>query len=153
MSSSLLTRLRLKIVWFLFGILLLWAGVSKLADPIGFLASIHSFELPLSDGLARAITLTLPWFELVCGFLLIFGVWPETARSALFGLLLVFTVVTGQAWMRGLELSCGCFELNFIDSRYLRILESAGFSFCRNLVLLGLCVWLKRPTSDAQASS
>jgi len=132
---------------------MLWASVSKLSDPIGFLASIHSYQLPLPSGLARTIAIVLPWFELLCGALLVIGFWTEAARRALIGLLVAFTAVTGQAWLRGLELSCGCFELDFIDPRYLRIIESAGFSFCRNLVLLAACGYLLRRSDDLRASS
>lgn len=132
---------------------MLWASVSKLSDPIGFLASIHSYQLPLPSGLARTIAIGLPWFELLCGALLVIGFWTEAARRALIGLLVAFTAVTGQAWLRGLELSCGCFELDFIDPRYLRIIESAGFSFCRNLVLLAACGYLLRRSDDLRASS
>ena len=132
---------------------MLWASVSKLSDPIGFLASIHSYQLPLPSGLARTIAIVLPWFELLCGALLVIGFWTEAARRALIGLLVAFTAVTGQAWVRGLELSCGCFELDFIDPRYLRIIESAGFSFCRNLVLLAACGYLLRRSDDLRASS
>jgi uncharacterized membrane protein YphA (DoxX/SURF4 family) len=153
MKSSLLRRGIEAFGWRLFGVMLLWAGFSKVSDLIGFLASIHSFQLPLPSGVAEALAVILPWFELMCGGLLVFGMWPETSRLALFGLLLVFTLVTGQAWVRGLELSCGCFELDFIDPRYLRIIESAGFSFCRNLVLLAACGYLLRRSDDLRASS
>ena len=153
MKSSLLRRGIEKIGWRLFGVMLLWAGFSKISDPIGFLASIHSYQLPLSSGAPEILAVISPWFELICGGLLVFGIWPETSRLALVGLMLVFTLVTGQAWVRGLELSCGCFELDFIDSQYLRILESAGFSFGRNLVLLGMCVCLLRRSNDLTANS
>lgn len=153
MRSSLLGRVFERFGWSLFGLMFLWAGFSKISDPIGFLASIHSYQLPLPPGTAESIALILPWFELLCGGLLICGMWLETSRLAVVGLLLVFTLVTGQAWLRGLELSCGCFELDFIDSRYLRVMESAGFSFCRNLVLLGGGLCLLRPSDSPEVSS
>jgi uncharacterized membrane protein YphA (DoxX/SURF4 family) len=153
MKSPSLRQVIERFGWRLFGVMMLWAGFSKVSDPIGFLASIHSYQLPLPSSAAEALALILPWFELMCGGLLILGMWPETSRLALVGLLLVFTLVTGQAWIRGLELSCGCFELDFIDSRYLRIIESAGFSFCRNLVLFFGGAYLLRRSNDRRASS
>jgi putative oxidoreductase len=139
--------------WRLLGVMMLWASVSKLSDPIGFLASIHAYQLPLPSSLPRTVAIVLPWFELLCGLLLVTGIWMEAARRALIGMLITFALVTGQAWLRGLDLSCGCFELDFIDSRYLRAFESAGFSFCRNLVLLAACGYLLRCSNDQRKSS
>ena len=131
-------------LWRFFGLMLIWAGGSKILDPVGFLGVIHSYQLALPDLVARLVAIVLPWFECFCGLLLIAGFWPEMSRWSLVILLGGFTVVTGQAWWRGLELSCGCFELGFLDPRVLRWVESAGFALFRNLVWLGVCFWLMR---------
>ena len=138
-----LTALR----WLL-GALMLWAAVSKLAEPTDFLGSIYAYDLPLPRALLQLVAVVLPWLELLCGLLLIANVWSETALVTLIGLLAVFVLATGQAWARGLEISCGCFNLQIFgadsSSRLVKFIESAGFAFFRNLVLVLLAFLLLR---------
>lgn len=143
MSSSLRFSWK-SAIWRLFGLVLVWAGGSKILDPVGFLGVIHSYQLSLPDLVARLVAIVLPWFECLCGLLLVSGYWKGMVRWVLVVLLGGFTVVTGQAWWRGLELSCGCFELGFLDPNVLRWVESAGFALIRNLGWLGVCAWLLR---------
>jgi putative oxidoreductase len=138
-------KIRTGIRWFL-GVLLLWAAVSKLANPTEFLASIYAYELPLPRGLMQFTAVVLPWIELLCGLLLLANFWTESAVAAA-GLMGVFVMATGQAWARGLEISCGCFDLTIfgLQGSYpglVQFLESPGFAFVRNLVLLGLIGFL-----------
>ena len=128
--------------WRLVGLLFLFSGGSKLGDPYGFLESIYSFQLPVPALVARLLALFLPVFEFLCGVLLVAGWWREIAAVSVFSLLCCFTLVTGQAWVRGLELSCGCFQLDFLSANLLHWLESAGVSFVRNLMLTLACAGL-----------
>ena len=146
----------------LFGALMLWAAVSKLANPTEFLSSIYAYETPLPRPLLQLAAVVLPWLELLCGLLLIANVWSETALATMIGLLAVFLVATGQAWARGLDISCGCFNLEVFganpSSKLLKFIESASFAFFRNLVLVSLAVLLLRQRlaelgGDATASS
>ena len=124
----------------LLGALMLWAAVSKLAQPTEFLGSIYAYDLPLPRTLQQLVAVVLPWLELLCGLLLIANQWSETALATLIGLLAVFVLATGQAWARGLEISCGCFNLEIFGadstSKLLKFIESAGFAFFRNLILV-----------------
>ena len=132
----------------LLGMLMLWAAVSKLANPTDFLGSIYAYELPLPRVLLRAVAVVLPWLELLCGLLLLAGLWLETALMTVAALLAIFVLATGQAWMRGLEIGCGCFSLKVfgLDSSpgLDRFFESVAFAFFRNLMLLGLAAFLLR---------
>jgi len=134
----------------LLGVLMLWAAISKLANPTEFLGSIYAYELPLPRPLLQATAVVLPWLELLCGLLLVAGLWIETALATVTGLLAVFVVATGQAWLRGLEIACGCFSLKVfgLDSNpeLERFLESVAFAFFRNLLLLTLATFLLRRT-------
>lgn len=121
--------------WCLMGLLMVWAGVSKILQPIDFLGSLYAFKLPIPGAGLRIIALALPWFELLMGVLLLLGLLRETMQPACTGLLLVFALATGQAWIRELELACGCFEIGFLPAQVSAFMESAGFSFVRNLFL------------------
>jgi putative oxidoreductase len=132
----------------LFGALMLWAAVSKLANPTDFLSSIYAYKTPVPRSLLQVAAVVLPWLELLCGLLLIANVWSETALATMIGLLVIFVLATGQAWARGLDISCGCFNLEVFgadrSSKLLKFIESASFAFCRNLVLVSLAAMLLR---------
>jgi len=132
----------------LLGALMLWAAVSKLANPTDFLGSIYAYELPLPRVLVQTVAVVLPWLELLCGLLLVAGLWLETALVLVTSLLALFVLATGQAWIRGLEIGCGCFSLKVfgLDSNpgLEHFLESVAFAFFRNLALLTLAAFLLR---------
>ena len=144
MNSTLNRMLR----WLL-ALLLLWAAVSKLANPMEFLGAIYAYQLPLPRPLLQTVAVVLPWVELLCGLLLLAGVWTEAALAVVTGLLAVFVLATGQAWLRGLDISCGCFNLKIFGLHeslpgLVKFLESVGFAFVRNLALAALAGFLLR---------
>ncbi len=133
----------------LLGVLMLWAAVSKLANPTDFLGSIYAYQLPLPRPWLQIAAVVLPWVELLCGLLLVAGLWLETALVMITGLLVVFVLATGLAWMRGLEIGCGCYDLKIFGlgdqlPGLLRFLESVAFAFFRNLFLTALAAYLLR---------
>ena len=130
------------------GLLLIWAALSKLANATEFLGALYAYQLPLPRALLQLVAVVLPWFELLCGVLLLLNQSTETVLVATGALLMVFLVCTGQAWMRGLHISCGCFNLRMfgLDRGHplVELLDSTGFAFLRNLVLGALTVQLLR---------
>jgi hypothetical protein len=119
---------------------MLWAAVSKLANPTDFLASLYAYELPLPRDWIKIVAVVLPWTELLCGLLLLGRQWMETALLVTTALFAVFVLATGQAWARGLDISCGCFDMSILgltaeNSRIVHFLESVGFAFFRNIAL------------------
>ena len=127
----------------LLAIILVWAALGKIANLQGFHASLAAYHLPLPDALLRLVVTTLPWLELLCGILLI----AEGARRAALlwaGVLFAaFALATGQAWARGLEISCGCINLDFLgNGAAKKVLESVQFAFARALLLLGAALYL-----------
>ena len=97
------------VVRVLLGVLLLWAGGAKLAEPKLFFFTLLEYRLPLPDGALRFVAVMLPWLELLCGAFLVTDTWAGSVRALTAGLCAVFIVATAQAWLRGLEISCGCF--------------------------------------------
>ncbi|MBM3834016.1 MAG: hypothetical protein FJ403_12250 [Verrucomicrobia bacterium] len=136
------------------GSLLLWAAVSKTANPTEFLAAIYAYQLPLPRTLLQLVAMILPWTELICGFLLLMEKWTESALVCICALMLVFLIATGQAWVRGLTISCGCFDLRIFgvqqsESALIKFVESVGFAFFRNLVLTAMAFFLLNRASRA----
>lgn len=123
------------------GVIFLWAGLSKVGEPMQTLATVYSYQIVLPDGLASAIAHTLPWVEIAIGVALIFGLAMPVILSATAAVLFAFTVVTAQAWWRELPIDCGCFDLSALHPAF-AALTTPGGATLRNLVLLGMTVLL-----------
>lgn len=143
MKVSFEINLRIGLRWFL-GALLVWASLAKIANPAEFYGELMAYQLPLTDALVRLSAMVVPWLELLCGVLMIGGRAQRAAvvlAAVLFG---VFVLATGQAWVRGLDISCGCFNLDFLGERFATFFESVKFAFFRALLLLAAAVFLLR---------
>lgn len=91
------------------GGIFLYAGYVKLRQPwMLFAMSINSYQV-VSESSTKLLAQTLPWFELALGLVLLTGWllrWSATVASAL---LLFFFSVMLHAYMKNLEIFCGCF--------------------------------------------
>jgi putative oxidoreductase len=131
-------------------VLLIWAALSKIADLHEFHAGLLSYQLPLPDVLLQFTAIVLPWLEFICGALLIIGGARRAALLWAAGLFAVFVLATGQAWVRGLDIYCGCFNLAFLGldehggSGLAKLMESVSFAFFRALLLLAGATYLLR---------
>ena len=94
-----------------FGGLFVYAGGVKLLDPLGlvsFTDDIRAFHI-LPDPWVGWLAMTLPWFEIFCGIAVIVGPLRQGGLVLLNLCLLVFLGALISAWVRGLDVSCGCF--------------------------------------------
>jgi putative oxidoreductase len=83
-------------------------GNLSLADPAEFAHDINNFRiLPWIASVTLAFY--LPWLEIFCGLGLVFRVLYRGALSILTALIVVFTLATIAAKVRGLDITCGCF--------------------------------------------
>jgi putative oxidoreductase len=91
------------------GALLLVAGVLKLRDPAGFAVEIANYQL--FPALSPYLAATVPAIELVLGIgLLIFApLWRRAAVAGAGVLLAMFTVAVTTAYVRDINIACGCF--------------------------------------------
>jgi len=86
----------------------IYAGAIKALDPVQFASDIDNYKIvpwPVSVVLA----FYLPWLEIFCGFALVVRLLYRGALSILTALILVFTLATVAAKVRGLDITCGCF--------------------------------------------
>jgi uncharacterized membrane protein YphA (DoxX/SURF4 family) len=133
----------------LLGGLFLAAGLSKVGMPLQTLATVYSYQIVLPDWLANTVAHTLPWMEILLGLGLLAGLWLPVTVGWTGAVLLVFTVLTAQAWWRELPIDCGCIDLSTIHPA-LAALSTPGGATLRNLVLIILCgalLWLARERS------
>lgn len=88
------------------GMIFVWAGLVKLADPEGF-AKIISVYVLVPDGLLVPVAIGLPALEVVAGLGLIFDV--RGSLGVIFGLLVMFVFVLWFGILKDLDIDCGCF--------------------------------------------
>ncbi len=113
------------------------AGVSKLDAHMAVTQNIMAYEIftpQWSDFLARLIG---P-LEIAGGVLLLLGVFLRTSAKVSIGVLTLFVIGIAQAWLRGLELDCGCFDPSAATTNYQ--LEYAT-TIARDLFFIALSAW------------
>jgi putative oxidoreductase len=118
------------------GATFLYAGVVKIADPVGFAGSIAAYRI-IPYFTSYLVAAVLPWLELLCGLLLVTGFRQRAAAFLLLFLDLVFIAALVSVIARGLDIDCGCFRAGGVK-------ESPWAALGRDLlILVGLVVILK----------
>lgn len=93
----------------LVGGVFIWASLDKVAHPAEFATAIHHYRL-VPYALLHPAALLLPAVELLAGVALVLG-WQRRGAALLCALMLaVFVVAIASALVRGLDISCGCFD-------------------------------------------
>ncbi len=93
--------------WILGGLFLV-AGVMKAAEPGGFLRDVAGYALVDGWGLV-VVGFLLPYLEIVTGAALVLRRPYRGAVLVAGAMLAIFLAALVQAWVRGLDISCGCF--------------------------------------------
>lgn len=108
MKNILSNKYLLLIIRSLLAFIFIYAGAEKISDPDGFAISISNYRL-LPVWSLNIFAITLPWIEVICGILLLFGVAVKENSAIIFSMLLVFTMAIIISLFRGLSIDCGCF--------------------------------------------
>ena len=118
------------------GALFLYSAWAKINDPGVFAASVERYQM-LPGGLLGIFSLTMPMLELLAGLALLFTKWQREASLLISGMLAMFIVALTQAFVRGLEISCGCFGVPSVGGR-----EEILIALVRDVILIVPSVWL-----------
>jgi putative oxidoreductase len=100
------------------GALFVYASLDKIGSPRDFARIIYHYRLAgpsasLGFVPANLLAVVLPWIEIVCGLLLIVGVWRREAALLTAAMLVVFIGAVGWALAQGIDLrNCGCFTVS-----------------------------------------
>ena len=122
------------------------AAVPKIIDPSGFAADISRYDM-VPDIFVNPMAIMLPWIEAVAGLALLSGFAAEGSLLLVNLLIVVFMVGLGQAWVRGLDIDCGCFGHSEAKGEI-------GLAFLRDIGFLALglsAAWLRRRRFRAPA--
>ena len=112
------------------GSLFLYAGITKIADPMGFALSIYNYKL-LPDGLIHVAAILLPWLEVIVGGSLLLGIGATGGALIATALFSIFAGALTINLIRGLDIACGCFSTAASGGSSI-----SGFYLLRDLSLL-----------------
>jgi putative oxidoreductase len=127
----------------LVGGVFLVAGVLKVFDPAHFAADIDHFRL-LPYFAVAPLALYLPWLEIICGLAVFVSASRRSALLLLLALTVVFIAAITSAWMRGLDIRCGCFGAAST--------APLAFDLVFDIILGGVLFWLWRAEGRPESS-
>ncbi|MGQ9818356.1 MAG: MauE/DoxX family redox-associated membrane protein [Candidatus Kapaibacteriales bacterium] len=120
-------KLHFQILIFVFrlfvGFVFVYAAIGKIAEPQVFAKEILNYKI-VGIELARAISIFLPWIELIVGIFLIFGIYSQASAFISSFLVLIFTFAVLFAMVRGLNINCGCFAHHVEYVGWKKIIEN-----------------------------
>ncbi|MEO6953444.1 MAG: MauE/DoxX family redox-associated membrane protein [Polyangia bacterium] len=117
------------------GALFVYAGVLKLGDVAGFIEEISNYRLLTT--LAPFLGTVLPTVEIVVGLALVAApqTWRAPAALLVLGLLVTFTIAVTSAWLRHIDVACGCFGTGGGPVNALTVLRDVLLLACAAAVL------------------
>ena len=91
------------------------ASLDKIVDPYTFSRSINDYDIT-PYWISNFVSIVLPWIEFFCGLLLIISSLKvlkkfyllDISNNLIILMLLWFIFILSIAWIRGLDIDCGC---------------------------------------------
>ena len=96
------------VVTWVFGVVFLISGVPHWGNPYFFLGSVYAYKL-VDPGIGQMIAIGMPLIQLVLALCFLTRAFLDAAHLGTLFLFLCFATVQSQAYLRGLDISCGCF--------------------------------------------
>jgi uncharacterized membrane protein YphA (DoxX/SURF4 family) len=75
------------------GVVFIYMGWVKARHPEKFLSLVHQYDLVSTPVLLNSIAAALPWFEIICGILLLTGIAVRGTAVLVLAMLIPFTLV------------------------------------------------------------
>jgi len=113
----------------------LYAAVPKLLDLQGFSEAVARYHM-LPGAVIPSFALLLASLELVLGFLLLTGIYVRMSAWLTIALNVMFMIAMGQAIIRGIDASCGCFAVSREPLGFAVIMRDMAF-----IAMAGLVLW------------
>ncbi len=93
-----------------FALLLGYASIDKILHPYDFAQTVTHYRV-IGESLAYVVAITLPYVEFFTALCLVTGFWLQTAIWMNLFLMWMFFIMVLQAFLRGLDIHCGCFTV------------------------------------------
>lgn len=129
-----------------FGLLLLIASIDKMMHPFEFAQAVENYRV-VGEGMSYWVAVWLPYLEASIGLFLILGLWMDAATLMNALLMILFLFMVAQAYIRHLDIRCGCFTVQGEASSIgiWKIMQNGLFAG-----LSILLVWLANNPKNAQ---
>lgn len=112
----------------------LYSAFHKAADPYQFAQLIKMYQF-LPCAFVDLFALIAPWFWILVSFALILGPRTKTNAFLYISIMFSFMIALGQASLRALPISCGCFDLEGVE-------PSTTAAIIRDIVFVIPAFWL-----------
>ena len=123
-----------KLFHWILGIIFIYSSLDKLQHPADFAQAVHNYQILPAIGV-NLFAVVLPWMELICGILLVIGIYKRGSLLIINVLLTAFFAAIAVTLFRGLEIGCGCFSVSNGE-------DTIGVSYLlRDLVLIGMGIF------------
>jgi hypothetical protein len=141
--SALLTKFSFvkrfdRFVTWLFGIIFLLSGIPHWGNPYFFLGSVYAYKL-VNPGIGQMAAIGTPLIQLAFAVCFLTRTCLDAAHLGTLFLFLSFATVQSAAWLRGLDISCGCFgpghDTTIGWQTLFLIYSLLAFSLARNLLV------------------
>jgi uncharacterized membrane protein YphA (DoxX/SURF4 family) len=141
MKNFLSNKIFLFVIRLIIGGVFIYAAYDKIIHPDEFAKAINNYKiLPLF--LVNIMAIVLPVLELVTGLLLILGIFTKANTAIIATLLIVFIIALTSAWIRGLDINCGCFSLETTSTK-----SDIGLRIVEDLLMLAGCLLIYKFTN------
>ena len=119
------------------GLIFLYASIGKIIYPEKFVQILTNYRL-FPDISLNLIAIILPWLELFVGLSILTGIFLEGGLIWSNILLVAFFLAIFINFLRGLNIECGCFNLNANSSSKYTMM----WYMIRDMVLLLISLYL-----------
>jgi len=97
------------------GFIFIYFSWDKILDPKLFANVIKNYDI-MPFGFEDSVALILPFIEFFIGVFLILGIFVDISATISLGLLFMFVLMIGQAYLRGKSIDCGCLLSDLSDT-------------------------------------
>ncbi|MEM9018065.1 MAG: MauE/DoxX family redox-associated membrane protein [Verrucomicrobiota bacterium] len=126
-----------------FGGLFIFSGVIKLKDPILFAEAVRNYQI-IGDPIAPAMALFLPWVEIFAGIAVMLERFVRGGALILVASLIIFTGAIAISWVRGLDITCGCYGSYELVNYPVKVAQNVG------LLIVGIAIWFRAEMATVQ---
>lgn len=101
------------VIRLLLGLLFVYAAYDKIIYPYSFYRNLVEYEI-VPKALEPLFSILIPWAELIAGTCLFLGLFYRSSGLILLALLIGFEFGIVVNLIRGKDMECGCFNLDFL---------------------------------------